>query len=49
VREDLLEEVRSTAHRVLATWQSHFAAANVPERLVHKVETHVANSKLGQA
>lgn len=49
VREDLLEEVRSTAHCVLATWQSHFAAANVPEHLVHKVETHVASSKLGQA
>lgn len=46
VREDLIEEVRTTIKRVLATWQRHFAAANVPGHLIKNIEAHIARSKL---
>ncbi|MCW8207582.1 type II toxin-antitoxin system HipA family toxin [Verminephrobacter aporrectodeae subsp. tuberculatae] len=49
VCEDLLDEVRSTARRVLDAWQAHFAAAGVPVHLTRKVEAHVLASKLHQA
>lgn len=48
VRDDLLEEVRITAHRVQAAWQSNFAAAGVPEHLTRKVEAHILTSRLKQ-
>jgi serine/threonine-protein kinase HipA len=48
VREDLLEEVRVTARRVVAVWQTHFAAAGVPEHLTHRVAVHIAGSRLSR-
>lgn len=48
VRDDLLEEVRITAHRVRAAWQTNFAAANVPEHLTRRVEAHILASRLKQ-
>lgn len=46
VRDDLLEEVRITAHGVRAAWQTNFAAAGVPEHLIHRVEAHILASRL---
>lgn len=49
VRDDLLEEVRSTARRVLAAWRPCFAAAGVPGHLARKVEAHIATTPLSQS
>lgn len=48
VREDLLEEVRATARRVGAVWQSHFAATGVPEHLTRRVAVHMKASPLSR-
>jgi len=46
--EELLEEARSTIRAILATWQSQFAAANVPARLIRKIERHIADTRLAR-
>ena len=49
VRDDLLEEARGTARRVLAAWQASFATAGVPGHLTRKVEAHIRASRLARA
>ncbi len=46
VRDDVMEEVRATAHRVQAAWQARFAAAGVPDHLALKVQAHMTASPL---
>ncbi|WP_341646748.1 type II toxin-antitoxin system HipA family toxin [Thauera sp. SDU_THAU2] len=47
--DDLLEEVRTTVRRVLATWEGKFAEAGVPEDLTRRVGAHVLASPLKEA
>jgi serine/threonine-protein kinase HipA len=46
VRDDLLDEVRVTAQRVGAVWQTHFAWCGVSEHLARRVGMHMASSPL---
>lgn len=48
VREEVMEEVRTTGRRVLAVWRSQFLAAGVPEQLIQKVELHQAELPLAR-
>lgn len=49
VREDVIEEVRSTGRRVLEVWHGQFVAAGVPEALIRKIEAHQAELPLAKA
>ncbi|MDR2213621.1 MAG: type II toxin-antitoxin system HipA family toxin, partial [Pseudomonadales bacterium] len=46
IHEELLEEARATARRVVSVWRTRHAAAGVPEHLTRKVEAHLSASKL---
>ncbi len=48
-KEALLEEARNTVRRVLAVWQTQFAAVGVPEHLTRKIEAHIRATRLRQA
>ncbi|MFT3800766.1 MAG: HipA domain-containing protein [Burkholderiaceae bacterium] len=49
VRDDLMETVRSTTHRVLAAWEHCFTAAGVPDHLTRRVEAHLRATILSRA
>ncbi len=46
VREELMEEVKTTGRRVLKMWRGQFQATGVPEQLIHQVEAHQAELPL---
>lgn len=46
VREEIMEEVRTTGRKVLEVWRGQFQAAGVPEQLIHQVEAHQAQLPL---
>jgi len=48
VREDLVEEVRATARRVLAAWPQRFVATGVPDHLTSRVEAHIRTVALSR-
>lgn len=46
VREEVMEEVRTTGRRVLEMWRGQFQVTGVPEQLIHQVEAHQAELPL---
>ena len=48
VRDDLVEEVRATARRVLAAWPQRFVATGVPDHLTSRVEAHIRTVALSR-
>lgn len=46
VREEVMEEVRTTGRRVLEIWQGQFQTTGVPEQFIHQVEAHQAELPL---
>ena len=46
VREDVMDEVRTTGRRILQVWRDQFVAAGVPDRLIRNVEAHQAELPL---
>lgn len=49
VREDVMEEVRTTGRRVLAEWYARFRATGVPNHLIRRVSEHQAELPLIKA
>lgn len=46
VREEVMEEVRTTGRRVLEIWRGQFQTTGVPEQFIHQVEAHQAELPL---
>lgn len=46
VRDEVMEEVRTTGQRILAEWHTQFRASNVPEQLIQRVAAHQAELPL---
>jgi serine/threonine-protein kinase HipA len=46
IRDEVMEEVRTTGRQVLETWQRQFQAVDVPEHLATMIEQHQAELPL---